>query len=169
MATDERPGGQPALVLLYGSSEKKYRLDRDVVVIGRARGADIGLDAPDVSTVHCVLWRGSVGYQVRDCGSRAGTRVNGDAVKEGLLHDGDLLQIGPFCLRVEVPAPWGQSTVREGREARWRHLERSRRNLARLALIQRKRMQDLKGPERPRANAAPAQAHGSNRQRTAIL
>jgi pSer/pThr/pTyr-binding forkhead associated (FHA) protein len=142
---EECPGEQPALVLLYGSGSEKRKdcpLDRDVIVIGRARGADIGLDAPDVSTLHCVLWRGSAGFQVRDCGSRSGTRVNGDAVKEGLLHDGDVLQIGPFSFRVVLPAPSAKGT---SREARQRHVEKSRRNLARLALLHRKKVKDMKG------------------------
>src|SRR5947209_4703951 len=49
---------RPALELLYGSCEKKRRvLDRDVLIVGRARGCDIGLEAPDVSSLHCVITR----------------------------------------------------------------------------------------------------------------
>src|SRR4051812_4398221 len=106
MTTKEEPVDQkrPALVLLYGNSEKKRRLlDRDVLIVGRARGCDIGLDAPDVSSLHCVITRGPYGYTVRDCGSRAGTRLNGDAVEEATLRDEDVLQVGPFSFRVHLP------------------------------------------------------------------
>jgi len=133
------PRGQPALVLLFGDADDKSRpLDRDVLTIGRARGADIGLDAPDVSTLHCLIWRNSVGYQIRDCGSRSGTRVNGDLVKESILHDGDVLQVGPFSFRVQLPVG-DKSGLRE---ARYKHVERSRRNLVRLALTLRQRLRE---------------------------
>src|SRR5438128_2118477 len=138
-----RHNQRPELILLYGSTDKKNQpLEGDVVVIGRARGADIGLDAPDVSSLHCVIWRSSVGYQARDCGSRAGTHLNGDRIKECLLHDGDVLQVGPFCFRVSLPARPGKGGSREDRQ---RHVEHSRRNLARLAWGQRKVVKDLKG------------------------
>jgi pSer/pThr/pTyr-binding forkhead associated (FHA) protein len=95
--------GQPTLELLYAKTEKKYRpLDCDVIVLGRARGCDVGLDAPDVSTVHCVISRISGGFRVRDCASRAGTRINGETVHEADLHDDDVLQVGPFSFRVHL-------------------------------------------------------------------
>ena len=132
--------GQPALVVLHGGAPNTCRpLDRDVLTVGRARGADIGLDAPDVSSLHCVIWRGSVGYQIRDCGSRAGTKVNGDLVHESVLRDGDVLQVGPFSFRVQLP---GGASPAASREVRYKHLERSRRNLARLALALRQKLRD---------------------------
>jgi len=130
---------QPALVVLHGGAADTCRpLDRDVVTVGRARGADIGLDAPDVSSVHCVIWKSSIGYQIRDCGSRAGTKLNGDMIQESVLHDGDVLQVGPFSFRVQLPA----GAKVPSREARAKHLEHSRRNLARLALALRQRLKD---------------------------
>ena len=132
--------GLPALIPLHtGADQRKRPLDRDVILIGRARGADIGLDAPDVSSVHCVVWKSSVGLQLRDCGSRAGTHVNGDVIKESVLHDGDVLQVGLFSFRVEIPKGSAKVTLRE---ARSKHVERSRRNLARLALALRRRLRE---------------------------
>jgi pSer/pThr/pTyr-binding forkhead associated (FHA) protein len=134
--------GQPSLVVLHGSAANKVRpIDQDVLTVGRARGADIGLDAPDVSSLHCVIWRGATGYLIRDCGSRAGTRVNGDVIRESLLHDGDVLQIGPFSFRVQMPA--GAFPLAP-REARYNHVEHSRRNLARLALALRQKIRIAK-------------------------
>jgi pSer/pThr/pTyr-binding forkhead associated (FHA) protein len=131
---------QAALVPLHAAAEQRGRtLDRDVILIGRARGADIGLDAPDVSSLHCVVWKTSVGYQIRDCGSRAGTHVNGELVKESFLHDGDVLQVGRFSFRVALPASPPKAALRE---ARSKHLERSRRNLTRLALALRRRLRE---------------------------
>src|SRR4051812_2813104 len=97
-SSDNPDTARPVLVLLHGETTVKQRtLDRDATVIGRGRGCDINLDAPDISTLHCILTRGSYGFHVRDCGSRAGTKVNGERVQESTLHDGDLLQLGPFC------------------------------------------------------------------------
>src|SRR5581483_3990393 len=114
-------------------------LDRDVIIIGRARGCDLGLEAPDVSSLHCVITRGPYGFSLRDCGSRAGTRLNGDAVVEATLNDEDLLQVGPFSFRVHLPASC-RPTSRPEDVARMERLERSRRNLARIALAQRRRL-----------------------------
>jgi chromosome segregation ATPase len=135
---DEFDPTRPALVLLYGTAGKKHRmLDRDVLLIGRARGCDLGLEAPDISSVHCVITRGAAGISVRDCQSRAGTKLNGNAVRESPLHDGDLLQIGPFSFRVHLPAGYLVGPVVPN-QSRLHHVEHSRRNLARIALHQRK-------------------------------
>jgi len=129
---------RPALVLLFGNTSKKHHmLDRDVIVIGRARGSDLGLQAPDISSVHCVITRGPGGFRMRDCQSRAGTKHNGNSVREASLRDGDLLQIGPFSFRVHLPAGCVVGPAAQGASRR-EHLEHSRRNLARIALRQRK-------------------------------
>ena len=136
---------RPALVLVYGNWSKKHRmLDRDVILVGRARGCDLGLDAPDISSIHCVIHRGPKGFHVRDCQSRAGTKLNGNNVRESPLKDGDLLQIGPFSFRANLPGACGAGSA-ELNKARLEHVRRSRRNLARIALRQRKmlRLQDV--------------------------
>src|SRR5262245_45755934 len=104
--TDEPQGpAQATLVVTYGTTPNKHRpLNQPVTVLGRARGCDIGLEAPDVSSVHCVIYRQGGGLRIRDCASRAGTRLNGEAVQEAPLRDGDTLQIGPFSFRVDLPA-----------------------------------------------------------------
>jgi pSer/pThr/pTyr-binding forkhead associated (FHA) protein len=132
--------GQATLVVMYGAVDKKqWPLNREAITLGRAHGCDIPLEAPDVSGLHCLIWRNSAGYQVRDCGSRAGTLVNGTRVQEATLHDDDILQVGPFSFRVAAPGLPGIHAL-SPREARLRRLERSRRNLARMALIQRRRV-----------------------------
>jgi chromosome segregation ATPase len=138
---DEFDPTRPALVLLYGSTTKKHRtLDREVLVIGRARGCDLGLEAPDISSVHCIIMRGVAGFSLRDCQSRAGTKLNGNAVRESPLHDGDVLQIGPFSFRAHLPASHRVAPVVPN-QSRLHHVEHSRRNLAHIALQQRKLLQ----------------------------
>src|SRR5687768_1208203 len=101
---DTHQGQVPTLSPLFGGPDKKPRfLDKDVVTVGRARGCDITLDANEVSAIHCIFYRAATGYRIRDCGSRTGTRLNGDAVKNSLMADGDVLQIGPFSFEVKLP------------------------------------------------------------------
>ncbi len=133
-----------ALVLIFGTSgaaDRRYPLDRDALIIGKGRGCDLVLDAPDISTIHCVVTRNAGGYTVRDCESRSGTKLNGDRVREATLHDGDLVQIGPFSFRVLVPAQRVAGPVRDA-AARLLRLERKRRNLAKLALNLRRCLRD---------------------------
>jgi septal ring factor EnvC (AmiA/AmiB activator) len=138
----DEPGevGQAALVLIHGDSPRRTRpLNREALALGRAHGCDICLEAPDVSALHCLITRRGSGWQVRDCGSRSGTHVNGDAIREPVaLHDSDILQVGPFSFRVHLPAA-GPG----GRPNREQRLECSRRNLGRLALALRRRLRNL--------------------------
>jgi len=152
--TDMRENGpnpkQPALILLFGTGDGVQRqrpLNRDAVILGRSRGCDLVLEAPDVSSPHCVIYRSSFGYSVRDCGSRAGIRLNGDAIQEARLLDGDLLQVGPFSFRLLLPAS-KQEALQAARESRLALLERKRLNLTRLALAQRRLIRELSQPGR---------------------
>jgi pSer/pThr/pTyr-binding forkhead associated (FHA) protein len=95
---------QPALIVQHGNTAQKHRpIDRAGMTLGQARGCDIELDAPEVSNIHCVLTRGPDGLYVRDCTSRTGTRVNGERIREAYVHDGDVLQIGPFSFQIYLP------------------------------------------------------------------
>jgi hypothetical protein len=128
---------QPALVVTYGLTARKYRpLQRDLVVIGQGRGSDIGLTGPDIADAHCVLFRTAAGWRVRDCGSRIGTRLNGKSVQEAELCDGDVLQVGTFNFRVYLP-PLGPAADVSTRE---RRLQRCRYRLVHLALALRRRL-----------------------------
>jgi pSer/pThr/pTyr-binding forkhead associated (FHA) protein len=134
---------QPALLPLHGFADKKPRpLDREALVVGRARGADVPLEAPDVSHLHCVISRTPQGWYIRDCNSRAGTRINGETVKGSALMDGDILQVGPFSFTVQLPESVSPaSKALSQREVD--HLQRSRKHLGQLALTLRKRLGNL--------------------------
>lgn len=131
---------QLMLVPMHGNLDKKPRaIDRDVSTIGRARGCDLRLDAAEISTMHCIVYRTTTGYRVRDCGSRTGTRVNGLGVKNSELHDSDVLQLGPFSFEIRIPA----SLFTEGKQIDPVQVERwldSRRRLAATALKLRRRL-----------------------------
>lgn len=129
---------QPALVPIAGHCDRKPRsLDRDVTTIGRARGSDFVLEANEISTLHCIIYRTADGYRIRDCNSRCGTRVNGQSVRTGVLHDTDIINLGPFSFQFHLPA----ALFGGGRldPIKVEHLKESRRRLAQRALKLRKR------------------------------
>jgi hypothetical protein len=135
--------GQPALVVVYGCTRRKHRpLLGDLVVVGRSPGCDIGLVSPEVAPVHCVLVRFGGGWRVRDCSGRA-TRVNGKAVRDEPLRDGDILQVGAFSFQAHLPAggdPAPTPAAEPGAAGRAEHIKRSRRRLAQRALLLRARV-----------------------------
>ncbi len=150
---DSHPGLCPTLAPLFGGPDKKLRfLDKDVVAVGRARGCDITLEANEVSAIHCIFYRAPLGMRVRDCGSRTGTRVNGNPVKNAALTDGDILQIGPFSFELKIPAELAAPPAIDPR-----HLERSQRsrqNLARLAWRLRHRLRRAEAGQSSQADKA---------------
>jgi predicted component of type VI protein secretion system len=136
-------GSQPALIVTYGATGRKYRvLDREVLVLGSGRGCDLGLASPEIAPVHCVIGRGPNGWYIRDCGSRVGTHVNGELVHESPLQDGDTVQLGPFCFRAHLPAGACALPAPTGSDPTLRHLRQSRHNLALIALALRRRLRE---------------------------
>jgi pSer/pThr/pTyr-binding forkhead associated (FHA) protein len=129
--------GEPALIVTHGETRRKVRpLNREVIVIGKAPGCDLGLLSAEVAPVHCVLVRLPGGWRIRDCSGRA-TRVNGQPITEEYLRDGDVIQIGAFSFQARLPALKEQPVpVRVSR------LETARRRLVDLALRLRARLRD---------------------------
>ncbi|HEX7797131.1 MAG TPA: FHA domain-containing protein [Vicinamibacterales bacterium] len=72
-----------------------------VKTIGRAKGADLIIDAALVSRVHCRLEAGKDGVAVTDLSSTNGTFVNGRRVERATLANGDTLRIGRVELTLE--------------------------------------------------------------------
>jgi hypothetical protein len=137
---------QPTLIVKYGATKKKYRpLLRDIVLLGKGQGCDIGLVSPEVAPVHCVLLRLPTGWVIRDCSGRA-TRVNGQPIIEEPLKDGDIITIGTFSFEAHLPgatlAPVSPQDI-----TRLDHLEHSRRRLAAQAIRLRTRVRELEADD----------------------
>lgn len=162
---DSKPLEYPALLPMFGGMEKKPRiLDREVITMGRARGSDFCLDGNEVSALHCIIYRAVDGFRVRDCGSRTGTRVNGQSVKTSVLNNGDVLQIGPFSFEVRLPR--GLEALAQVDPIRVEKLQRSRSHLVHLALRLRRKLLTkpvvgANGHAAP-GHAAPADAVGDS-------
>ncbi|MBN2583195.1 MAG: FHA domain-containing protein [Planctomycetes bacterium] len=77
-------------------------LSRPVTVVGRRERSDLHLTGDEISRIHCLLVRCSMGLIVHDMGSRNGTFVTGQRQKETLLTGDEILMIGPYEFRVEI-------------------------------------------------------------------
>ncbi len=91
-------GTTGTLVLPDGS---RIALGDDPVVIGRTPECAVALSDPQVSRRHAEVRRDDFGFRVVDLGSTNGTQVNGVAVKEQALDDGDVIMVGATSLRYE--------------------------------------------------------------------
>ena len=112
MDSNEIRGEAPAGPVPSGGSIRVLRgfyeglempVDRDWVVIGRGRGADIVIAEPTMSRAHAAIGYDGAHFFVQDLGSTNGTRVNGTREQKSLLRDGDEVQLGKLALAVTLP------------------------------------------------------------------
>ncbi|HRA79622.1 MAG TPA: FHA domain-containing protein [Burkholderiaceae bacterium] len=107
MADAEHPGMQDreaavAIRLLVSSGRSPARVvpvAKECLTIGRRPYNDIPLDDLTVSGEHAIVRTRGTESVVHDLDSRNGTLVNGMAVKQRVLCDGDVIDIGIYRLR----------------------------------------------------------------------
>ncbi len=95
------PSAAPEVVLVIlegGRPAKTFRLGKDVVTLGRLPESDVVISDPAASRQHARIRHGGEGYTLTDLGSTNGTLVNGEAVQERRLEDGDRIEIGETLL-----------------------------------------------------------------------
>ena len=78
-----------------------HAIDVDPVTVGRDPGAQIVVDDPEVSAVHCELRAVDAGILVRDLGSTNGTFVGAFRVAEGVVTVATAVTVGRSTLLVE--------------------------------------------------------------------
>jgi len=72
-------------------------------LLGRSEHNDVCLPSPYLSRHHAVIVGTPQGYYVVDLNSVNGLLVNGRQVERAILCDQDVLTIGPFRMKVQVP------------------------------------------------------------------
>ena len=91
----EKKGSCACLVSIHGCHfGKKFDLNKDEIVIGRAEDADISLDIEHVSRKHAVIIKEGSSYVLKDNDSTNGTFVNTQKIKEVTLLEQDIILIG---------------------------------------------------------------------------
>jgi len=100
---------RPALVFLRGElMAVPIPLERREVTLGRALDADIRVNDSRASRLHARITTehdeggGETSYRLKDLGSTNGTILNGKAIDEALLVDGDKFVIGDQLIRFEM-------------------------------------------------------------------
>jgi pSer/pThr/pTyr-binding forkhead associated (FHA) protein len=108
-AGEERPAGGPVppgatVRVLNGFYEGlELPIDRDWVVVGRGRGADVVLAEPTISRAHAAIGCEKASFFVQDLGSTNGTLLNGARCQRAALESGDEIRMGRLQLRVKLP------------------------------------------------------------------
>src|SRR5262249_23263499 len=72
-------------------------------LIGRSEHNDVCLPSPYLSRHHSVIVGTPQGYYVVDLNSINGLLLNGRQVERAILCDQDVLTIGPFRMKVQIP------------------------------------------------------------------
>jgi pSer/pThr/pTyr-binding forkhead associated (FHA) protein len=105
----ERSVGRPvpsgACVRVLGGFYEGLELpiDREWLVLGRGRSAEMLLAEPTLSRAHAAVGYDGGGFFVQDLRSTNGTLVNGERCERAALRDGDEIQIGRLHLVVRLP------------------------------------------------------------------
>lgn len=94
----------PKAFLIVGGS-KIFTLDRDVVNIGRKLDNHLVIDDPRVSRQHGQMRAVKGRYMLFDLESSGGSYVNGEKIKQTVLHPGDVISLAG------VPIVFGQDAV----------------------------------------------------------
>lgn len=83
------------LRITKGKTEgKEFSFTKDRVTVGRNHDNDLVIYDLNISRTHFEIAAVGAYYQVRDMGSRNGTKVNASPMIEGALKDGDRIQAG---------------------------------------------------------------------------
>jgi hypothetical protein len=90
----------PALEFLTGTERGRLvQLDRSQATIGRTAENDIVLESESVSRCHARLFVEGGAVRIADNRSKNGVLVNGERVRDRILADGDIVQLGNFLFR----------------------------------------------------------------------
>ncbi len=91
--------------LLYTESgeSRSFEITEQTTIIGRAPSCHLVLGDVSISREHARIVRRGERLTIRDLGSKNGTTINGVAVVESPLHDGDTIVLGGFAMTLQGP------------------------------------------------------------------
>lgn len=87
-----------------------YRLDKAAVIVGSGDTCNIRVADAGLVARHCQILKMENGFVLRDMSGEVGTFVNGKKVKEHLLSDRDLIQVGKERFTFSISE--GENTAR---------------------------------------------------------
>lgn len=89
------------LVVQQDDARHRFRLDREVTLIGQSAECDLRLVHPTVSRKHATLVRDGDAFQLQDHGSTNGSFLDNERVERGRVEAGRLLRFGSVSARIE--------------------------------------------------------------------
>ena len=98
--TPQLPGH--AYLEVVGSQGARFTILRDMLRIGREEDNDIRIPSGAVHRYHAAIHRVDIGaYRITDLSGIEGNGVvvNGQRCADARLYDGDMIELGPGCLR----------------------------------------------------------------------
>lgn len=92
------------LKILHKDKVSEWPLGSFVLTIGRAPHNNIVVDERSVAAEHAEISFVQGQHLLTDLGGKSATRVNGVAIDQATLKEGDLIQIGSLALRFQAEA-----------------------------------------------------------------
>ena len=96
---------------LPNGEEKKFKIEKDKITIGRGFNVDLTIVDKLASRLHCSIEYKNGIWHIHDMNSRNGTYLNGEKIKSAELVPGDRLTIGDTNFIFERAAVKGTKTV----------------------------------------------------------
>lgn len=94
----------PKLIVTFEGTTFEHTVAREITNIGRDQSNDLCLPDTSVSRYHSSITRGAGGaFTIKDLNSTNGTIVNGDQVEATVLKHGDLIELGSYRIKIEMP------------------------------------------------------------------
>ena len=84
----------PRLLVTDAAGQRSIPIDRPIVSLGRRSEREVCVMDVGVSRLHAEIHAETDGWRLKDCGSRAGTFVNGVRKDEHVLAHGDRIRLG---------------------------------------------------------------------------
>ena len=91
-----------ARLISLGKDGTSYLVADVARIIGRDPASDILVDDPEMSGCHARILFQEQAFRIEDLGSTNGTFVNGQPVRQHVLHHDDVLKLGRTFLRFEL-------------------------------------------------------------------
>lgn len=90
------------VTFVAGSGARQYDLPSGgQVVLGRSKRADLTVNSPRLSRLHCAVQFTDKGLHLEDLESSNGTFVNGQRIQKVALKPRDIIQIGGIAIRID--------------------------------------------------------------------
>ncbi len=96
---------------LYRTGYSPIPIEDSPLIIGRHNHCDINLKDPRVSTFHCAIIKTSTGIRILDLGSRNGTSLENEIIKDAQIIKSTSVRIGRSSFSLSTPIPKTNSVI----------------------------------------------------------